>query len=747
MKLKKLLTIYMIFSAGLCFARPKVALVLSGGGAKGLAEIPLLEALEEEGIKPDMILGTSMGALIGALYASGYTPKQIRETMLGLDYLKILGERPVSLERVPPEAFSTRANSNMALSFSLSDFKLGSAPGLIGDQNIVMELTNHLSRVLTIDNFDELTIPFRCIATNVSTGEQLVLKSGSVVDAVRASISLPGVFTPAPLENGIYAMDGGLRNNLPVQIARDMGADVVIAMDVASNLDTDPATLNDFVTATEQIISLVISSNAVEQYKLATIVLKPDLGKYGTADFYHTKEIVNAGEVCIKENLEKLHEIAQDISSRGYELNVPDYDRTGEYERLQDIKINKVLIRDVSFSKNGILPRVKEFESFEGKILNNETKEKLTMELKEKKNQYHLSNINYTLEKIEGSEECNLIIRANYYSQELSRIFFSGNPSISVTNLPAEKYVTINPSTTLGIYLVDPVDAMIRVSSGNIIHADATVYPEITSINGFKLSGEFGGDFKYGSLEPKNYFFFNDRLVDSDRGFILNTGVRFKYTDMLTSRLGFASESDYLVSKDGWYRNHYVYNEFIFTTLYESFLKLRGSQVQSAFYIGKNDEDASQNEFNTSFRFAYEQRFEVKQETTSLGFGFSFCKNRFPYELNIGYCDYGGIDGMCGYPMGMLKRDFEIIELSVRQKLFSFIGMPFYLIVQGKAGASDNYDPFHDDIEPVNDFFGGSKIKDAGIGAYGALASPIGNIVFGYSINTRNRWVVTVGMK
>ena len=93
--------------------------------------------------------------------------------------------------------------------------------------------------------------------------------------------------------------------------------------------------------------------------------------------------------------------------------------------------------------------------------------------------------------------------------------------------MPAEKYVTINPSTTLGIYLVDPVDAMIRVSSGNIIHADATVYPEITSINGFKLSGDIGGDFKYGSLEPKNYFFFNDRLVDSDRGFILNTGVRF----------------------------------------------------------------------------------------------------------------------------------------------------------------------------------------------------------------------------
>ncbi|MBQ0040361.1 MAG: patatin-like phospholipase family protein, partial [Treponema sp.] len=257
MKFKRFLSIYMIFIlASLAFARPKVALVLSGGGAKGIAEIPLLEAIEKEGIRPDMVLGTSMGALIGALYASGYTPKEIRETILSLNYFDILSERPMTMERVPPEAFSQRSNSDMALSFSIMEKRIGSAPGIIGDQKILCELNNHMSRVLAIDDFDRLPIPFRCVATDVSSGEAIVVKSGSVVEAVRASISLPAVFTPAPVGDGRYTMDGGLRNNLPVKLARDMGADIVIAMDVASVTDMDPKELTDMGSITEQLISL-----------------------------------------------------------------------------------------------------------------------------------------------------------------------------------------------------------------------------------------------------------------------------------------------------------------------------------------------------------------------------------------------------------------------------------------------------------------------------------------------------------
>lgn len=748
MKLKSLFLISFIFvllSSG--FARPKVALVLSGGGAKGLAEIPLLEAIESEGIKPDMVLGTSMGALIGSLYAAGYSPKQIRETLVDMDYIKVLGEHPVSLERVTPDAFSAKGNFSLAVSFSLKRLKIGSAPGIIGDQNIIMELTNHLSRVLAVDDFDKLSIPFRCIATNVSTGEPMVLKSGSIVDAVRASISLPGIFTPAPLDNGVYAMDGGLRNNLPVQLARDMGADIIIAMDVASSVDTDPATLTDMATVAEQIISLIISSNAVEQYHLANIVLKPDLKKFSTADFFHPAEIVAAGEKCIEENRNAIHELALSISKQGYPLAVQDYDRVSDYNKLPDLKIRKIHIKNVSFTDDSPIPNEKDFAKYEGKILDEKTRNKLTRELKEKKKRYHLSNFNYSVEKIEGSDECDLIIKARYYDHNLNKAFFCANPSLSITNYPSQKWASINPATTTGICLVEPINAMLRFSTRNMITVDGSIFPEFAFFHGFKICGELAGEFKYGSLKPEKYFEFNEKLVDSDRGLVAKAGLLLKYSDMLSFRLGLANETDYLVSDEDWFTNTYAYNEIVFTTLHNSFSGLNGFQLESVFNVGKENRDFSEIKLNSSLHVAFEKRFEIQEEKTSIGFGASFSRNRFPYKLNVGYTDFGGIDGMCGYPLSTLKRDFLLSEISIRRKLFSFMGMPFHLVLLGKVGLSDDYDPFYDEAIPSEKFFGNDRQVEAGGGAYAAFATPLGNLVLGYSINTSNKWVITLALK
>lgn len=748
MKIKRFIFIYILFNLiSFSFARPKIALVLSGGGAKGLAEIPIIEALEEEGIVPDMILGTSMGAIIGSFYAAGYSPKQIREIVLSMNYLKIFGESPVTLERVPPEVFSSRGDSDIALSFSVNNKTLGSAPGFIGDQNIVMELTNRLSKVLTIKDFDKLKIPFRCVATNASSGEPIVLKSGSIVDAVRASISVPEVFTPAPLENGIYAMDGGIKDNLPIRAAKEMGADIIIAIDVASNIAPDPASLSDFVNVTEHIITLIISSPSVEQYHLATVVLKPDLKDFGTADFFHPKEIVQAGENYAKENKDKIHEIAVSISKQGYSLLDLDYNRVSDYDKMKDLKINKVFIKDISFCKNASLPKVREFKKYEGKVLDRKTKEKLTADLKEKKNQYHLANLTYCVEEIDGSDKCNILLRANYYEQELSKIFFTTTPSISFTNLSTHKYATINPFTSMGIYLESPIDTVFRFSTGSIIQSDLIFYPELFSNKGFKVSGELGGTFKYGSLEPKNYFFFSERVDDSDRGFIGNVGLRFKYIDMIIFRFGLAYEADYVNSKTEWYKNSFIYNDIVWTTLYNNLIKLRGFQFEALSYLGKNYQLYDENEIGYILRCAYEHRFEVVNEKTSIGFGLLFCKNRFPYELNIGYNDYGGIKGMCGYPQGMLKRDFQIAEISLRQKIFTFVGLPVYLIVQGKAGIADEYNPFYDENEPNSKFLGENKSIEAGAASYVALSTPIGNLILGYSINTDNKWVITFGLK
>ena len=736
----------MIFIAAV-FARPKVALVLSGGGAKGFAEIPLLEAIEREGIRPDMVLGTSMGALIGALYASGYTPKQIRETLLKMNYLKILGEHPVTLERVPPEVFSLRTNSETALSFSVSKRTFGSAPGLIGDQNILCELNNHLSRVLLVDDFDKLTIPFRCVATDVSSGEQIILGKGSIVDAVRASISLPGVFTPAPVGDGRYAMDGGLRNNLPVRLARQMGADIVISMDVASVVDTDPESLVDLGTVAAQIFNLIISSNAVEQYDQATIVLRPDLKKFSTIDFFHPEGIIKAGELCVEENMDKIHAIAQDLAKQGFPLASYDYDRESEYDKLEDFVIRKISVVDASFVESGPLPREKEFQKFIGRELNEKTKEELTDELNEYKIQYHYSSFIYYIKPLENPGECELELRARHFNQNLSKLFFSGDPSVSLTNFEPQKYLTVNPTSTIGINLMDPVESLIRLSTGSAFIFDAAVYPSISKINGFKASGEFGGFFKYGSLEPKNYFFFDDRLVDTDSGYGGNLGIRFKYTDLMTYRVGITMEADRIKSTGKLHKSAWFYDEAIFTTLHNDMLTLRGIQAQLAWYVGKSSDALAENGFVYGWHMGYEHRFLLSKDSTSIGFEFEISNNRLPYELNVGYSEYGGFSGMCGYPLGTLQRDFIFAGLNFRQKVCSVAGMPLYLIAQTKVGVHDSYDPFYDSFKPDGSFFAGAGKPEYGAGIYCAIKTIIGNIYAGYSLNSNGNWVVTLGMK
>lgn len=737
--------VFVIASA--VFARPKVALVLSGGGAKGLAEIPLLEAIEREGIRPDMVLGTSMGALIGALYASGYTPKQIRKILLNMNYLKILGEHPVNLERVPPETFSLRTNSETALSFSLAKRTFGSAPGLIGDQNILCELNNHLSRVLLVDDFDKLAIPFRCVATDVSSGEQIILKKGSIVDAVRASISLPGVFTPAPVGDGRYAMDGGLRNNLPVRLAREMGADVIISMDVASVVDTDPESLVDLGTVAAQIFNLIISSNAVEQHDQATIVLRPDLKKFSTIDFFHPGGIIKAGESCVEENMDKIHAIAQNLAAQGYPLGSYDYNRESEYDRLDDFIVKKISIRDVSFVEHGPLPREKDFQKFIGRKLDYRTKEELTDVLNEFKIQFHFSSFSYYIKPLDVPGECELELRARHFNMNLSKLFFSGCPSVSLTNFEPQKYLTVNPTSTIGINLMDPIESLMRLSTGSTFIFDLAVYPSIAKKNGYNISGEVSGSFKYGSLEPKTYFFFDDRLVDTDRGYNGNLGFRFKYTDLMTFRAGAAIEVDQITSTNRSYNSVWAYNEFIFTTLHNDILSLKGIQAQLATYVGKSTDALADNGFVYGWHLNYEQRFLLHKETTSVGLGFEVSNNRLPYELNCGYNDYGGIDGMCGYPLGTLHRDFAFAGIDFRQKLCSLAGMPLYLIVQTKVGVHDSFDPFYDTFKPDGKFFSGAGKPEYGTGIYCAIKSIIGNIYLGYSRNSNGNWVVTLGLR
>ena len=204
--------------------RPKVGLVLSGGGAKGMAHIGVIKAMEEAGLYPDYITGTSMGSIIGALYAIGYSADEIKEIALGIKWENVL-TNDIPLDKV---AFEEKLfYGRYFIELPIKDKKIGLPQGLIEGQELTMFLNKITRPAHGITDFHKLPIPFECVAADIETGKSVVLKSGSLPLAMRASMSIPTFFTPTTIDSTLF-VDGGLLRNFPVQEALDIDRKSVV---------------------------------------------------------------------------------------------------------------------------------------------------------------------------------------------------------------------------------------------------------------------------------------------------------------------------------------------------------------------------------------------------------------------------------------------------------------------------------------------------------------------------------------
>ena len=231
---KRMLILIFIGVSTFCFSqnKPKVGLVLSGGGAKGLAHIGALKVIDSLGVKIDYVAGTSMGAIIGSLYASGYTGKQLDSIFKKVDFDKIISD---DLPR-SSKAFYERSNSEkyaITLPFDKLKIKLPSA--LSRGQNTYSLLSKLTLHVSDIHDFSKLPIPFFCIATNVETGEAVMLDKGNLTQSIMASGAFPSLFQPVEI-NSKLLIDGGVANNYPIDEIRTLGANFVIGVDVQHEL-------------------------------------------------------------------------------------------------------------------------------------------------------------------------------------------------------------------------------------------------------------------------------------------------------------------------------------------------------------------------------------------------------------------------------------------------------------------------------------------------------------------------------
>ena len=214
--------------------RPTIGLVLSGGGARGGAHLGVLRALEELNVPVDVIAGTSIGAIIGGLYASGMSVDEIEHVIETIDWdAAFLGDTPRELM-----SFRRKRDDDLFLveqKPGLNDGQLTLPLGIVQGQVIDLILIEQTLPVAHIRDFDELPIPFRAVSTDITTGEAVVLGSGNLAEAIRASMSVPAVLAPIDID-GRLLVDGGIAMNLPIEVARQMGAEVIIAVDISAPL-------------------------------------------------------------------------------------------------------------------------------------------------------------------------------------------------------------------------------------------------------------------------------------------------------------------------------------------------------------------------------------------------------------------------------------------------------------------------------------------------------------------------------
>jgi NTE family protein len=330
--------------------RPKIGLVLSGGGAKGFAHIGVLKVIEEAGIKIDYIGGTSMGAVIGGLYASGYNATQIDSIFHKVNFDELLNDY---IPRSAKSFYEKRNDESYALSLPFSNFKVGIPQALskgLYNFNLLSRLTRHVRQV---NDFNQLPTPFLCIGTNIETGQQVVLNKGNLAQAMLASAAFPTLFTPIEID-GQLLIDGGVANNFPVDEVKNLGADLIIGVDVQDGL-WDKNQLKNATKILVQITNLHSIEQMKNKIKGTDIYITPDIKNFGVLSFDRGREIIQRGEEAAFAVYEKIKTLSTDQNYfKKPRLSV--YKDSVKLAQINTTKLRKYT-NDYVFGKLGFKPK------------------------------------------------------------------------------------------------------------------------------------------------------------------------------------------------------------------------------------------------------------------------------------------------------------------------------------------------------------------------------------------------------
>ena len=464
--MKKIALLLLVFASLTVFSqeqkKPKIGLVLSGGGAKGFAHIGVLKVLEEAGVKIDYIGGTSMGAVIGGLYASGYNATQIDSIFQATNFNELLND---FIPRSSKNFYEKRNDELYALVLPFNKMKIGIPEALskgMYNYNLLSRITRNVRH---IKDFNKLPIPFLCIGTNIETGEQVLLNKGNLAQAMIASSAFPSLFSPVEID-GKLLVDGGVINNYPIEEVRKLGADIIIGVDVQDDL-LDRNQLKDATRILVQITNLQSIERMKKNVKETDVYIKPDIKNYGVVSFDKGKEIIRKGEEATFSVYEQIKLLVDE--SNPYKK--PSLKLATDSLQIVDINSNELdnYTKEYVIGKLRFKPGVKTCYDDLLKGINNINATQ------------NFSAISYSLDKNKNGDNLNLTLKENPSKTYLKFGLHYDNlfKSAVLINLTHKKTFFKNDRTSLDIVL------------GDNIRYNLDYYIE----NGFNLSFGFKSQF------------------------------------------------------------------------------------------------------------------------------------------------------------------------------------------------------------------------------------------------------------
>ncbi|MFN8206791.1 MAG: patatin-like phospholipase family protein [Bacteroidales bacterium] len=291
--------------------KPKIGLVLSGGGAKGLAHIGVLKVLEEAGIHVDYIAGTSMGSIVGGLYAIGYNASELEKIVQDQNWITLLNDE-INRKSLPVDEKDELGK--YIVTFPVKNLRPTLPGGMKEGQNISILLSRLTWAVKDVNDLNRFPIPFRCIAADIVTGNEVVLDKGYLPDALRASMAIPTIFTPVEWEDKLL-VDGGIINNFPVDRVKEMGADIIIGVDLGFRPNKKDE-LHSLSAIMEQAVLFRANEKNMQNVKLVDILIEPDaVAGYNIADFKQSKNLIALGELAARKHWDQLKSLADSLNT------------------------------------------------------------------------------------------------------------------------------------------------------------------------------------------------------------------------------------------------------------------------------------------------------------------------------------------------------------------------------------------------------------------------------------------------